>query len=97
MQTWVHLGKGGTTWEHGQVVDLSSIGIMCAPERLDNPICKPMESHDNWHKEERDENDPQQKIRCVGPKDAIIDGKTSSFGQTMSAERKKGLVECAHS
>ena len=48
-----HLGKGDATWEHGQVVDLCSLGIMCAPEKLDEPIYKPMESHDNWHKEER--------------------------------------------
>jgi hypothetical protein len=87
-----HLGQGGATWEHGKLVDLSSLGIICAPERLDDPICKPMESHDNWHKEEREANDPHQKIRHVGPKDAIIDGKTSSFGQTMSAERQNGLV-----
>ena len=80
MHTVFHLEKGGATWEHGQVVDLCSLGIMCAQEKLDEPIYKPMESHDNWHKEEGEANDPHENIRRVGPKDAIIDGKTSSFG-----------------
>jgi hypothetical protein len=88
------LGKGGVTWEHAQVVELSSLGIMGAPERLDHPINTCMESHDYQNKEEHVANTAHQNNRRVGRKYAIIDGKTGSFGHTWSAVEHNGLVEC---
>ena len=88
------MGKGGVTWEHAQVVELSSLVIMGAPERLDHPINTRMESHDYQNKEEHVANTAHQNNRRVGRKYAIIDGKMGSFGHTWSAVAQNGLVEC---
>lgn len=71
----LHLGKNGATWEHVQVVDLSSLHIIGEPERLDHPISTPMEIHDYRHKKEHEENEAREKNRRVGKKYVIIDGK----------------------
>jgi hypothetical protein len=77
----LHLGKGGVTWEHAQLVDLSSLGIMGAPERLDHPMRTPMEIHDYRHKEEHEANNTCQKNRRVGWKYMIIDGKQAHLAK----------------
>jgi hypothetical protein len=63
------LGKGEATWEHAQVVDPSALGSMGAPERLDDPINTPMESHNDRHKEEHKERVSCASMGCVCPRD----------------------------
>jgi hypothetical protein len=76
---------------------MSSLGSMGTPERLDDPIGTPMKSHNDRHKEEHKARVVCPSMGCVGPRDAEVDGQTSSFLRIGSTKGRDSSVECGDS
>jgi hypothetical protein len=75
-------------------VESSSLGSMGAPERLDDPIDTPMESHEYWNKEEHKTMGVHPRMVNISLRDMTVDGWMGSFGCTGSMKGCDSLVEC---